>query len=158
MTRAVERQFVTQQTMSGTLAKLRAHCGDEPLVRIGRRLELTPLGRSLVDPVREALLHAEAALATQPFFDPSSARRVIVPVLAETAGHYGNSPEEIGRASPLGQPMHTLSPLVAAVYLKCALLGIALDDLQRYAWKYCLALCFVLIAAALLYGVVPFAR
>ncbi len=82
----------------------------------------------------------------------------VVPVLAETAGHYGISPEEIGRASLLGQPMHSLSPLVAAVYLKCALLGIELGDLQRYAWKYCLALCFVLIGAALLFGVVPLAR
>lgn len=77
VTRAAVRQFVTQQAMSGTLAKLRAHFGDELLIRIGRRFELTPLGRSLVDPVREALLHAEAALATQPFFDPSSARRVM---------------------------------------------------------------------------------
>lgn len=77
VTRAAERQFVTQQAMSGTLARLRAHFGDELLIRIGRRLELTPLGRSLVDPVREALLQADAALATQPFFDPSSARRVM---------------------------------------------------------------------------------
>jgi len=82
----------------------------------------------------------------------------VVPVLAETASHYGISAEEIGRASLLGQPMHSLSPLVAAVYLKCALLGIELGDLQRYAWKYCLALCFILIAAALLFGVVPLAR
>lgn len=81
----------------------------------------------------------------------------VVPVLAETASHYGISAEEIGRASLLGQPMHTLSPLVAAVYLKCALLGIELGDLQRYAWKYALALCFVLIAAALVFGVVPLA-
>lgn len=82
----------------------------------------------------------------------------VVPVLAETASHYGITAEEIGRASLLGQPMHSLSPLVAAVYLKCALLGIELGDLQRYAWKYCLALCFVLIAAALLFGVVPVSR
>lgn len=77
VTRAAERQFVTQQAMSGTLARLRMHFGDELLVRIGRRFELTPLGRSLVDPVREALLQAESALATQPVFDPASARRVM---------------------------------------------------------------------------------
>lgn len=81
----------------------------------------------------------------------------VVPVLAETAGHYGISPEEIGRASLLGQPVHSLSPLVAAVYLKCALLGIELGDLQRFAWKYALMLCFVLIAAALVFGVIPLA-
>lgn len=49
------------------------------------------------------------------------------------------------------------SPLVAAVYMKCALLGIELGDLQRFAWKYALCLCFVLIGAALLFGVVPLA-
>lgn len=81
----------------------------------------------------------------------------VVPVLAETAGHYGISAEEIGRAALLGQPMHSLSPLVAAVYLKCALLGIELGDLQRFAWKYALCLCFVLIGAALLFGVIPLA-
>ncbi len=43
------------------------------------------------------------------------------------------------------------SPLVAAVYMKCALLGIELGDLQRFAWKYALCLCFVLIGAALLF-------
>lgn len=82
----------------------------------------------------------------------------VVPVIAETAGHYGITPEEIGRASLLGQPLHSLSPLVAAVYLKCALLGIELGDLQRYAWKYSLSLCLVLIAAAVLFGVVPLVR
>lgn len=81
----------------------------------------------------------------------------VVPVLAETASHYGISAEEIGRASLLGQPMHSLSPLVAAVYLKCALLGIELGDLQRFAWKYALCLCAVLIGAALLCGVIPLA-
>ena len=80
----------------------------------------------------------------------------VVPVLAETASHYGISAEEIGRASLLGQPMHSLSPLVAAVYLKCALLGIELGDLQRFAWKYALCLSLVLIGAALLFGVIPF--
>ncbi|NBB14776.1 citrate transporter [Caulobacter sp. SLTY] len=81
----------------------------------------------------------------------------VLPVISETAGHYGVTPEQIGRASLLGGPVHSLSPLVAAVYLKCALLDIELAELQRYAWKYALALCGVLIAAALLFGVVPLA-
>ncbi len=81
----------------------------------------------------------------------------VLPVIAEAASHYGISAEEIGRASLLGQPVHSLSPLVAAVYLKCALIGIELAELQRYAWKYSLGLCFVLIGAALLFGVIPLA-
>lgn len=79
----------------------------------------------------------------------------ILPVIAETAAPYGVTAEQIGRASLMGGPVHSLSPLVAAVYLKCALLDIELADLQRYAWKYALGLCGVLIAAALLFGVIP---
>ena len=59
------------------------------------------------------------------------------------------------RASLMGGPVHSLSPLVAAVYRKCALLDIELADLQRYAWKYALGLCGVLITAALVFGVIP---
>jgi CitMHS family citrate-Mg2+:H+ or citrate-Ca2+:H+ symporter len=79
----------------------------------------------------------------------------VLPVIAETAAPYGVTPEQIGRASLMGGPVHSLSPLVAAVYLKCALLDIELADLQRYAWKYALGLCAVLIAAALVFGVIP---
>ena len=79
----------------------------------------------------------------------------VLPVIAETAAPYGVTPEQIGRASLMGGPVHSLSPLVAAVYLKCALLDIELADLQRYAWKYALGLCAVLIVAALVFGVIP---
>ncbi len=79
----------------------------------------------------------------------------VVPILSESAAAYGFTPAEIGRASLLGQPMHVISPLVAAVYLKCAILGVELADVQRFAWPWCLALCFVLIAAAVVFGAVP---
>ena len=72
VTRAAERLFVTQQAMSGSLARLREHFSDQLLVRVGRSLELTPRGSALVTPVREALLTVEAALLTTPFFDPKT--------------------------------------------------------------------------------------
>lgn len=75
VTRAAERLFVTQQAMSGALRRLRDAFDDELLVRVGRHFELTPLGRSLLVPVRDALLKVEAALMTQPGFDPATARR-----------------------------------------------------------------------------------
>ena len=75
VTRAAEQLFVTQQAMSGALHRLREHFQDELLTRTGRRLELTPLARSLVRPVREALLASQAALDTRPSFDPATARR-----------------------------------------------------------------------------------
>lgn len=71
VTRAAERLFVTQQAMSGALARLRTHFNDPLLVRVGRHLEPTPLARSLVQPIREALLSVYSALGTHPHFDPS---------------------------------------------------------------------------------------
>lgn len=79
----------------------------------------------------------------------------VLPVIAEAARAYGISPEEIARASLLGQPIHSLSPLVPAVYLHCAVLGIELSDFQKYAWKYALGLCVILILAALAFGAIP---
>lgn len=73
VTRAAARLFVTQQAASGSLQRLRAHFDDELLARVGRNLELTPLAASLIKPVREALLSAQAALDTKPRFDPSTA-------------------------------------------------------------------------------------
>lgn len=72
VTRAAERLFVTQQAMSGTLGRLRAHFDDPLLVRVGRHLEPTPLARSLVLPIREALLKVYSALGTHPHFDPKA--------------------------------------------------------------------------------------
>lgn len=79
----------------------------------------------------------------------------VLPVIAEAARAYGISPEEIGRASLLGQPVHGLSPLVAAVYLKCAILNVELADLQRFALKYAIGVSLVVVAAALAIGAVP---
>lgn len=75
VTRAGERLFVTQQAASSALSRLRTHFNDELLVRVGRNLELTPLARSLIVPVRAALLSAQAALDTRPQFDPLTTRR-----------------------------------------------------------------------------------
>ena len=75
VTRAAERLCVTQPTMSGILRRLREHFDDPLLVRDGRALALSPLGASLVEPVRQALLQIDATLAVRPDFDPATARR-----------------------------------------------------------------------------------
>lgn len=73
VTRAAAKLFVSQQALSTTLRRLRDYFDDQLLVRAGRTFELTPLGHSLVIPVREALLAAQAVLDTRPSFDPTSA-------------------------------------------------------------------------------------
>jgi CitMHS family citrate-Mg2+:H+ or citrate-Ca2+:H+ symporter len=79
----------------------------------------------------------------------------VVPVIAESARAYGIAPEAIARASLLGQPVHGLSPLVAAVYLQCAILNIDLADLQRFAWKWALGLSLVMSAGAVATLAIP---
>lgn len=75
VTRAADKLHVTQQAMSGSLKRLREHFDDELLVRVGLRLELTPLGEALVAPVREAMLQIALAVGATPSFVPGNSRR-----------------------------------------------------------------------------------
>jgi DNA-binding transcriptional LysR family regulator len=75
VTRAAERVHVSQPAMSAALQKLRDYFNDPLLVRAGRELCLSPRGLSLLEPVREALLHVQATLGTQPTFDPATVER-----------------------------------------------------------------------------------
>ena len=82
VTRAAERVSLSQPAMSAVLQKLRSYFDDPLLVRVGRDLQLTPKAQSLVDPVRDLLLRAEATLATRPTFEPLSARQSFTLALA----------------------------------------------------------------------------
>ena len=86
VTRAAERVFVSQPAMSAALHKLREYFNDPLLVRVGREMELTPRGLSLIEPVREALLRIQATLGTQPTFDPATVRRTFTVILGTDAG------------------------------------------------------------------------
>ena len=79
----------------------------------------------------------------------------ILPVLAETAGHFGVEPVEVARASLLGQTLHALSPLIAAIYLAAGLLKAEVGDLQRFALPFAVLLYLIMVAAALITGAVP---
>ena len=85
ISRAAEKLYVSQPAMSAALHKLREYFNDPLLVRVGRTLELTPRGQSLVDPVREALLRIQATLGTPPQFDPATARREFSIIISEEA-------------------------------------------------------------------------
>ncbi|MBM0106605.1 citrate transporter [Steroidobacter sp. S1-65] len=79
----------------------------------------------------------------------------ILPVVAQTAAAYGISPEAIARASLLGQPVHTLSPLLAPIYLVCGLLKVDVADAQRFSLKWAVLTSLVLTGSALLTGAIP---
>lgn len=79
----------------------------------------------------------------------------VLPVLAESATHYGLLPVEIARASIVGQPIHLLSPLVPSTYLLCGLASVELADHQRFTLKWAFITCCVLMGSAMIFGVFP---
>ena len=85
ITRAAEKVFVSQPAMSAALHRLRDYFDDPLLVRVGRDMELSPRGQSLVEPVREALLLIQATLGTQPTFTAATTQREFTLILSEEA-------------------------------------------------------------------------
>ncbi|HRO60494.1 MAG TPA: CitMHS family transporter [Burkholderiaceae bacterium] len=79
----------------------------------------------------------------------------IVPILAKAASLYGIAPVEIARASLIGQPVHLLSPLVASTYLLVALSEVEFGDHQRFTLFWSFTTSLVMLASAILFGVVP---
>ena len=75
VTRAGAKLSLSQPTMSGALARLRQHFGDELLVRSGREYRLTPAAARLLPTVREALDQVERTLSAPPEFDPATSMR-----------------------------------------------------------------------------------
>ena len=66
VTRAAERVFLSQSSMSWTLARLREFFEDPLLVPSGRTMMLTPFAHTLVEPVHELLLQARMLQARRP--------------------------------------------------------------------------------------------
>jgi len=79
----------------------------------------------------------------------------VVPVIAQTAASFGIEPAEIARASLIGQPVHSMSPLLAPIYLACGLVGVDVADAQRFSLKWAVTICLVVLSVALLTGAIP---
>jgi LysR family transcriptional regulator, nod-box dependent transcriptional activator len=77
VSRAAERLYRNQSTVSGVLARLREHFQDELLVQVGREMVPTARGVELAAAVRDVLLQIDAAVLTPPDFDPASSDRSI---------------------------------------------------------------------------------
>jgi DNA-binding transcriptional LysR family regulator len=85
LTRAGEKISVSQPTMSGALARLRQHFGDELLVRSGRQYVLTPAAERLLPAVQEALRQVERTLDVSPGFDAAVSTRQFSIALSDYA-------------------------------------------------------------------------
>jgi LysR family transcriptional regulator, nod-box dependent transcriptional activator len=75
VTRAGERIFLSQSTMSNALSRLRDYFDDDLLVQVGGRMELTPRAEMLQDAVRDVLVRIDTTVAAQPAFDPATSDR-----------------------------------------------------------------------------------
>lgn len=73
----------------------------------------------------------------------------ILPVLGAAGAEYGIDPMHIARASVLGQPVHALSPLVAAVYLISGIIQRDMGEMQRYCLLWAIGSSLTLIATAI---------
>lgn len=75
VTGAARRLGLSQPSLSGSLARLRRHFGDELLTRAGNRYELTALGAQLRPLVRATVSGAARVFASASRFEPEHAER-----------------------------------------------------------------------------------
>src|SRR5690349_13998410 len=75
ITRAAGKLHLTQPAISHSLGRLRDLFKDELFSREGRAMVPTPLARSLITPVREALRRLEATLNELEVFDPATTQK-----------------------------------------------------------------------------------
>ncbi|AIY03547.1 citrate/H+ symporter [Arthrobacter sp. PAMC 25486] len=80
----------------------------------------------------------------------------VLPVLSETAAHFGIDPAAMARASIAGQPVHMQSPLVPAILLLVSLSRVDLGDHHKKVLWRALVVSLVMLAVAIGIGVIPF--
>ncbi|WP_297107698.1 LysR family transcriptional regulator [uncultured Devosia sp.] len=77
VTRAAERLYRNQSTVSAILARLREHFDDDLLVQVGREMVPTARGVELATKVRDLLLRIDATILTASEFDPVASERAV---------------------------------------------------------------------------------
>lgn len=90
-------------------------------------------------------------------FDPDSFYFSVLPVIAHVGEGFGTAPIHIAQAALLGQ-MTTgfpVSPLTPATFLVCGLAGVELGAHQRFTIPWLFATTTVMLATALLFGILP---
>jgi CitMHS family citrate-Mg2+:H+ or citrate-Ca2+:H+ symporter len=79
----------------------------------------------------------------------------VLPVLSETAAHFGIAPAEMARASITGQPVHMQSPLVPAIQLLVSLANVELGDHHKKVLWRSAVVALVMLAVGILLGAIP---
>jgi CitMHS family citrate-Mg2+:H+ or citrate-Ca2+:H+ symporter len=78
----------------------------------------------------------------------------VLPVLSETAAHYGISAADMARASITGQPFHMQSPLVPAILLLVSLAKVDLGDHHKKVLWRSAVVSLVMLAVGMLTGAI----
>ncbi|MGC9502019.1 citrate:proton symporter, partial [Streptomyces sp. WG7] len=81
----------------------------------------------------------------------------VVPVLAESAGHYGIHANEIARAGAIGQILHSMGPTSAPLWVLLGLVKADLGDFQKTALRWGVPVSLAYIAFALMTGAITVA-
>lgn len=76
VTKSAEQLMLSPSAMSSSLSRLREYFEDDLLSQVGRKMEITPLGESLQDPVRDILNRIDSTILLQPVFEPDKTDRV----------------------------------------------------------------------------------
>lgn len=102
VTRAGERLHLSQPATSIILARLRRYFGNDLLVPAGRRMVLTPLAESLVQPVRNCLVQIQHTVASKADFSPSASSRRFCLAVSDyvTAVLIAHALQEVARQAP----------------------------------------------------------
>ncbi|MDN5582447.1 MAG: CitMHS family transporter [Corynebacterium sp.] len=80
----------------------------------------------------------------------------ILPVLSESAAHFGIEPVQMAQASITGQPVHMQSPLVPAILLLVSLANVDLGAHHRKVLWRAVVVSLVMLAVGILLGPIPF--
>lgn len=78
----------------------------------------------------------------------------VLPVLSETAAHYGVGAADMARASITGQPFHLQSPLVPAILLLVSLAKVELGDHHKKVLWRTAVISIVMLAVGMLAGAI----
>ncbi|MEV0027275.1 citrate:proton symporter [Streptomyces atroolivaceus] len=78
----------------------------------------------------------------------------VVPVLAESAAHYGIDANEIARAGAIGQILHMMGPTSAPLWVLLGLVKADLGEFQKHALRWGILVSLAYILFALLTGAI----
>ena len=102
VTRAGNRLNLSQPATSIILARLRRYFGNELLVPAGRRMVLTPLAESLIQPAHSCLVQIQHAVASKAEFIPATSNRKFCLAVSDyvTAVLIAQAMQEAARQAP----------------------------------------------------------